>query len=187
MAIKVEHRIGVAAPVDDIYELLEDINAWPEWSPIHKAARGELHFGYPIHLEEHYEGLGTWEIDGIIDDWSPLSHIHVNVPKPFYAGKLVRYFEMDALSDQGSTFTIGALFSGYLSEREAKQYRPFLRKGFEAFAEAVKAKAEARFAAGHNSRRTHMPIKEPPTKPQLGPDRPVWNKSQFMFFPKKKK
>ncbi len=186
MALKIEHRVGIAAPVDDIYELLEDINAWPEWSPIHKAASGELHFGHAIHLEEQYEGLGMWEIDGIVDDWSPLSHIHVSVPKPFYAGRLTRYFEMDALSDQAATFTIGALFSGFLSEREGKQYRSHLRKGFEAFAEALKAKTEAKFAAGNKQRRTHVQIKEP-EKPKLGPERPVWNKNQFLFFPKKKK
>lgn len=180
MAIKIEQRVGVAAPVDDIWDLIADVNAWPSWSPIHKAASGEMHFGAPIHFEEYYEGLGTWEVDGAINDWTPLSHLHVGVPKPFYAGRLIRYFEMDALSDQGSTFTVGALFQGFLSEREGLRFRRFLRTGFEAFAEAVKTRAEARFAE-HPEARTHVEIKAP-EKPQLGPQRANWQRNNFLFF-----
>ncbi len=184
MAIKIEQRIGVAAPVDDIWDIISDIKAWPEWSPIHKAASGEMHFGAPVHSEEYFEGLGTWEIDGRITDWSPLSHLHIFVPKPFYAGQLMRYFEMEALGDKASSFTVGALFQGFLSEREGKRYRSFLRKGFEAFANAVKARAEARFAE-HPEERTYVEVKAP-EKPQLGPKRVDWTPTRFMFFGKKK-
>lgn len=180
MAIKIEQRIGVNAPVDDIWDIISEVGAWADWSPIHKAASAEMHFGSPIHLEEYYEGLGTWQIDGAISDWAPWSHLHVGVPKPFYAGRLIRYFEMEALADTGSTFTVGALFQGFLSEREGKAYREPLRKGFAAFAEAVKARAEARFAE-HPERRTHVEIK-PPEKTKLGPTRPNWQKNNFLFF-----
>ncbi len=185
MAIKVEQRVGVAAPVDDIWEVISEVSTWPEWSPIHKAASAEMHFGAPVHLEEYYEGLGTWTIDGTIDDWVPLSHLHVGVPKPFYAGRLIRYFEMDAISDAASAFTVGALFDGFLSEREGRRFRNFLRTGFTAFAEAVKTRAEARFAE-HPEARTHVEIKKP-EKPQLGPTRPNWQKNNFLFFGGNKK
>lgn len=186
MALKIEQRIGIAAPVDDVYDLVADINAWPQWSPIHKAASAEMHFGAPVHLEEYYAGLGTWEIDGILTDWAPLSHLHVAVPKPFYAGTLIRYFEFESLIDTGSTFTIGALFQGFLSEREGKRYKTFLRQGFEAFNAAVKAEAEARFAAAPERARVHVDVK-PPEAPQLGPRRPDWTPTQFLFFGNNKK
>ncbi|MBW8734551.1 MAG: SRPBCC family protein, partial [Asticcacaulis sp.] len=145
MSYKIEFRIGVATPVDDIYDLIADIDAWPQWSPIHQAATGRLSFGAPIHLEEKFEGLGMWEIDGVLSDWAPYSHLHVFVPKPFYAGKLMRYFEFEALSEIGSAFTVGALFEGFLSEREGRAYGKYVRRGFEAFAEAAKAKAETNY------------------------------------------
>ncbi len=170
MSYKIEHRIGVAAPVDDVYEIMENIEAWPQWSPIHQAATGRLSFGAPIHLEEKFEGLGMWEIDGSLSDWSPYSHIHVFVPKPFYAGKLMRYFEFEALSETGSAFTIGALFDGYLSEREGRAYGKYIRKGFVDFAEALKVKAEEAYAASPDKRRAPREIKAP-EKPQLGPKR----------------
>jgi hypothetical protein len=181
MACKIEQRVGIAAPVDDIYELVADIGRWPEWSPIHLAATGELHFGAPVHLEERFEGLGTWEIHGVVADWSPLSHIHIDVPKPFYAGKLTRYFEFESLSETGSIFTVGALFNGLLSEREGWRYAKFLRTGFAAFGEAVKAKAEAEFAA-HPDHRARMPLPEP-KKPQLGPTPKKWQKTKMFVLP----
>ncbi len=170
MSYKVEYRIGVATPVDDIYELIADIDAWTQWSPIHKAATGALRFGAPFHLEEQYEGLGLWEIDGTLADWSPYSHIHVFIPKPFYAGKQMRYFEFEALSQTGSAFTVGAVFDGFLSEREGRRYAKYLRRGFQAFAEAAKAKAETNYDNSPDKHRAPREIKAP-EKPQLGPKR----------------
>ncbi|ESQ79913.1 SRPBCC domain-containing protein [Asticcacaulis sp. YBE204] len=142
MALKIEKRIGISTAVDVPYEIMADINSWPSWSPIHKSAEGTLGFGAPVKFEEYYEGLGTWEVAGFVDDWTPLSHIHIGVPKKFYEGSLIRFYEFEILSDTACHFTIGAQFSGFLSEREGKRYRKFLREGFEKFAEALKAKAE---------------------------------------------
>lgn len=181
MGFKIEHRTGVAAPVDDVYEVVADIDSWPSWSPIHKSASGELHFGAPVRFEEYYEGLGVWEIGGTIDDWSPLSHIHISVPKRFYEGKLIRYFEFSPLSETGSSFTVGALFDGFLSEREGRRYARFLREGFAAFAEAVKTRSEAAFAEAPAHR-------APPevalrAAPQLGPQRRNWQPTKLISTP----
>lgn len=177
MALKIEKRVGIAAPIDDVYEVIADINAWPEWSPIHKAARGDLHFGATVHLEEYFDGLGTWETDGAIADWSPLSHIHISVPKPFYAGSLVRYFEFDALSEYGSSFSIGALFSGFLSVREGKAYREPIRRGFEAFGQALKERAEAKYAA--NPHASSVIVPPVPKDDPLHKPRPNWHGTHF--------
>jgi hypothetical protein len=145
MAIKVEHRIGIATPVDNAYEIIADLENWPSWSPIHKKVSGRLSFGAPVELIEHYDGLGTWEQTGSIADWTPLSHIHMHIPRPMFVGTLTRYFEFEILAETGCAFTVGALFKGFVSEREGKRYRPFLREGFKAMAEALKAKAEAEY------------------------------------------
>lgn len=142
MALKIEHRIGIAAPVDHVYDLVSDINGWSAWSPIHKTAEGALGYGAPVAFEEVYEGLGTWEIRGFVSDWVPLSHIHIGVPKKFYEGSLIRYYEFEELSKTASHFSIGAMFKGFLSEREGRRYRKYLKAGFEAYAQTLKAKIE---------------------------------------------
>lgn len=163
MSVKIEYRVGIAAPVEVVYEVLADIEAWPQWSPIHKRVEGKLGFGTPLSLEEHYEGLGGWSVTGMITDWSPLSHIHVEVPKPFYAGRLIRFFEFDRLSETGCTFSVGALFTGFLSEREGQKYGPYIKAGFALMAEALKVRAEAVFAEN--------PV-PPPANPTPLPPRP---------------
>jgi len=180
MALKIEYRIGISAPVDEVYEILTDMENWPSWSPVHKAVSGSVHFGAAVRLEEYYEGLGTWEQTGGVADYQPLSHIHVAIPRPFYAGSLIRYFEMDILSEAGTSFTVGALFSGFLSMREGRRYRHYLRKGFQAFAEALKAKAEAQTDPSKPHARINVP--EPPPQPRK---EPAW-KRQTRFWGKKK-
>jgi hypothetical protein len=184
---RIEHRVGIAAPVDDAYEIAAEIEAWPQWSPIHKKATGRLAFGAPIALEEYYEGLGTWELSGALADWQPFSHIHVAVPKPFYAGTLIRYFEFDALSAHGSTFAVGALFDGFLSEREGKMIAGPVRRGFAAFAEALKDRAEAAYLAKPENERTAnlLPPKSIPDKLRP-PPAPNWKGPQFLGQKKKK-
>lgn len=159
---KIEARAGIAAPIDDVYELLADIDSWPTWSPIHKAASGKLSFGAPFHSEEQFEGLGVWEIDGVIADWTPLSHIHIHVPKKFYEGTLTRYYELEALSGKGTVFSVGAAFNGFLSEREGRRYAKFLKPGFEQMVEGLKAKAEAKFAENPDRLTNYDPPVTPP-------------------------
>ena len=183
---RIEQRVGIAAPVDDAYEIATDIEAWPQWSPIHKRATGTLKFGAPIMLEEYYEGLGIWEQTGALSDWQPFSHIHVAIPKPFYAGTLVRYFEFDSLSAHGSTFAVGALFHGFLAEREGRMIAGPVRKGFAAFAEALKVKAEAAYLAKPESERSanYLPPKAIPDKLQP-PPAPNWKGPRFLGQKKK--
>ena len=178
MSLKIETRVGISAPVDDVYDLIADIDNWPTWSPIHKAASGKLGFGASIHLEEQLEGLGVWETDGVIADWQPLSHIHVTVPKPFYAGTLIRYFEFDALSEKGSSFAVGALFTGFLSEREGKRFCKYIRAGFDSFADAVRVKAEAAFAE-HPEDVSSAIVAPPPPVPPRGAKRKNWLGTHF--------
>jgi len=139
---KVEHRVGIKRPVDDVYEIIRNIEAWPTWSPIHIRAEGELKFGAKFALEETYEGLGRWEVSGHVNDYTPLSHIHVRIPRPFWVGSLIRYFEFEILSDQGCSFCVGAAFGGFVSMREGKRHAKSLKSGFEAMGEALKIKAE---------------------------------------------
>jgi len=144
MVFKIESRLGIAAPVDVVYEAVADLEAWPSWSPIHKSVTGKLKFGALIEMDEYYEGLGRWQVAGTLVDWTPNSLIHIAVPKPFWAGSLMRYIEWEALSDTGTTFSVGAHFDGFFSEREGKRLAKPIKRGFDAMTQALKARVEAK-------------------------------------------
>lgn len=160
---KVEYRFGIQAPVDYVYDILADVEKWPTWSPIHKEARAQLGFGAPAAFKEEYEGLGTWELDGALSDWVPLSHMHFHIPRPWYVGQLIRYYEVDNLLEVGTRFSMGAAFGGLLSEREGKRFAPYLRKGFEAFTHELKARAEQAYANDPNAT-LRAPAQKPPER-----------------------
>jgi len=86
-------------------------------------------------------------VTGQVADWVPQSHIHLEVPKPFYAGKLTRFFEFDTLTDTACTFSVGAVFDGFLSEREGRRFGPKIKPGLALMCEALKVHAEAVYAA----------------------------------------
>lgn len=181
---KVEHRFGIAAPVDYVYDILADVENWPTWSPIHKEAKAHLGFGAPAAFKEEYEGLGTWELDGALSDWVPLSHMHFHIPRPWYEGHLIRYYEVDNLMEVGTRFSMGAAFSGLLSEREGKKFAPYLRRGFEAFTLALKDRAESAYAAD-----PHATIRQPAQKPppRIKRQPPKWGNHSQMWAERKSK
>src|SRR4051812_13407825 len=73
--IKIENRIGVAAPAEVIWELLADVPGWPRWCPIYPRAEGELKFGARLCLTLALPGLPEREITPKITDWTPEEQI----------------------------------------------------------------------------------------------------------------
>jgi hypothetical protein len=45
MAIKIEHRIGIAAPAEVIWEILADVPGWEAWNPLYTKASGVIRIG----------------------------------------------------------------------------------------------------------------------------------------------
>ena len=45
VSMKLERRIGIAAPDEVVWEVLSDIEAWPSWNAMYPRARGELRIG----------------------------------------------------------------------------------------------------------------------------------------------
>jgi hypothetical protein len=58
-----------------------------------------------------------------------------------------RYIEIEALTETGCIFSNGELFRGRFAPLLLRRMAKDIRKGFAAMGEAVKARAEASFAA----------------------------------------
>ncbi|MFN9249615.1 MAG: SRPBCC family protein, partial [Brevundimonas sp.] len=46
--LKVEHRVGVKAPAEQLWERLADFAAWSHWNPHEAEVEGVLGFGAPL-------------------------------------------------------------------------------------------------------------------------------------------
>ena len=140
MTVRVEHRIGIAAPASVIWDLISNVEGWPGWNPIYAQAKGRIVIGETLHLTESLPGRPVKAIQPVIVDWEPNSQILWRAGG--FMSRCVRYIEIDALSETGCIFANGAFFHGLLGEQEAKAHRGPIYRGYESLGEAVKRLSE---------------------------------------------
>ena len=140
MAFRIEHRIGVAAPADTIWELLADVERWPQWNPLYTQASGKLGIGAALKLREEVPGRPPRQLSPVVVDWEPRAQILWR--ENGVMARTMRYIEIEALTETGCIFANGAFFHGLAGEVQAKSQRRAIFQGFEAMGEAVKRLAE---------------------------------------------
>ena len=140
MAFRIEHRIGVAAPADTIWELLADVERWPQWNPLYTQATGKLGIGAALKLRESLPGRPPREVAPVVVDWEPRAQILWR--ENGVLARTMRYIEIEALTETGCIFANGALFHGAIGELQAKRRRRAIRQGYEKFSESVKRLSE---------------------------------------------
>lgn len=141
--MKIEHRLGVAAPADVIWEVLSDIPSWPQWNPLYPKADGVIRIGSVLDLDVAIEGQPVRPIKPVVLDWAPYDHLHWRLSMANGMIKSVRYLEIEPLSDTGCIFSNGEIFGGLLTPFVIGPMRYPIRRGFEALGEALKVQAEA--------------------------------------------
>lgn len=141
MAFRIEHRIGVAASSDVIWQLLSDLDGWPRWNPLYTEAKGRLAIGDTLKLTEAIPGRPSEPITAVIVDWEPRAQILWRRDAGLMS-RSVRYLEIESLSETGCIFANGAFFHGMLGEQKAKANQRAIRQGYEALGEAVKTLSE---------------------------------------------
>ena len=140
MAFRIEHRIGVAAPADTIWELLADVERWPQWNPLYTQASGKLGIGAALKLRETLPGRPPREFEPVVVDWEPRAQILWR--ENGVLARTMRYIEIEALTETGCIFANGAFFHGLAGELQAKSQRRAIFEGFEAMGQAVKRLSE---------------------------------------------
>ena len=140
---KIEHRIGVKAPAQVIWDILADIARWSEWNPLYTEAAGELHIGATLTLTVVLPGDAPRTIRPVIVDWVPRDQIHWRLSALGGMIRSIRYIELEVLGDENCVLSNGELFEGLLGPRYANSRRRALRRGFTEMGEALAARAEA--------------------------------------------
>jgi hypothetical protein len=143
MGIKIEHRTGVQASAEVIWDIVYDLKGWAAWNPLYPKAEGQIRIGEVLTLTVAVPNQPERVIRPKVIDWTPLELIHWKLS---LAGGLVRstrYIEIDALSGESCIFSNGEIFDGLLAPSVVPRMGRDIRRGFEAMGEAVKARAEA--------------------------------------------
>jgi hypothetical protein len=143
MSVKLEHRLGIRAPAEAIWEVIADVERWSEWNPLYPRATGVIRIGAPLELDVALPGQATRAIRPVIKDWVPNEQLHWRLSMVGGLVKSTRYIEIERLVDNACIFSNGELFEGLLGPTIARRMRGVFRQGFAAMGEAVKSRAEA--------------------------------------------
>jgi len=147
MGVKVEHRIGVHAPAELVWELIQEVAGWPAWNPIYPKASGVVRIGERLTLTRALPGQPHKEIQPVVLDWTPNELLHLKRTELAGLVTVTHYWEIDKLAEENCVFSSGELYAGLLGASAARSIRGSLKRGFIAVADAMKAHAEAAWQA----------------------------------------
>jgi hypothetical protein len=143
----IEHRIGVQAPPDVIWDLIYDLAGWSEWNPLYPKATGDIHIGSTLDVTLALPGQQPREIHPIVREWVPNEQLHWNLSLMRGLLKSVRYLEIEQLAEASCIVSNGEIFGGMMGPSAAKRMGRTIHRGFREMNEALKARAEARWQA----------------------------------------
>src|ERR1700682_2500622 len=109
LPIKIEHRIGVQAPAEVIWEIVSDLSHWGDWNPLYPRAEGQLRIESRLELVLALPGQKPQVIRPTIIDWVPNEQIHWGLKMMGGLIRSVRYIEIEALTATGCIFSNGEI------------------------------------------------------------------------------
>lgn len=139
----VEHRIGVQAPAEIVWEVVSEFETWHQWNPLYRRAEGQMKIGTALTLEQHLPGLPAMVITPVVQDWVPYEQLHWRSTRLGGFVTAIRYLEIENMGETNSTFSNGELFMGLLLRFVSRDERRRLKAAFTEMGEAVRDRAEA--------------------------------------------
>lgn len=140
--VRIEHRIGIQAPAETIWEIVYDIERWHEWNPLYTQANGAIRIGSQLDLTLALEGEKPQKIRPVILEWVPNDQIHWRLKMMGGLVSTTRFLELEQLDTASTIFSNGELIGGLLGPSVARRLGRKIYHGFEAMNVALKARAE---------------------------------------------
>lgn len=143
----IEHRIGVQAPAEVIWDIIYDLERWSEWNPLYPKAAGTIRIGSPLTLTLAVPGQAQRQIQPVVLEWVPNEQLHWRLSLMGGLVKTVRYIEIEQLAEESCIVSNGEIFGGLLGPSLAQRMGRAVHRGFREMNEALKARAEAQWSA----------------------------------------
>lgn len=141
MKTRIESRIGVQAPADRIWPLIENLGQWGFWNDVERQVSGTIAFGGGMSMTEHLEGFAPRAVTGRVVEWQPHAQLVV-AEKRGLLFNTVRYFEIEQLEPGNCIFANGMIFNGLRAEMHHDRHRRRIKQAYAGICERVKSLAE---------------------------------------------
>ncbi len=138
MSFKPEHRLGVPAPSTVIWDVLSDLDRWPEWNPLYPHISGLLRIAQKLEVTEKFPGAAPRVIRPTVVDWVPNAQILWSHKEMGGLIKRLHYIEIEPFNEEDTAciLSCGEIWDGLVGSRYGKTHRRRLRMGYEAFTTA---------------------------------------------------
>jgi hypothetical protein len=143
----IEHRIGIQAPAEVIWEVLSDLESWAQWNELYPKASGQIRIGGALELTLALPGQQPQQIKPTVLEWVPNEQLHWRLTMLGGFVKTTRFFEIESLAEASCIVSNGELFAGMMGPSVAKRMGRSIYRGFSEMNEALKARAEALWQA----------------------------------------
>jgi len=142
--VRIEHRIGVQAPAEVIWDIVYDIDSWRDWNPLHPEARGTIRIGQALEIAVALPGMKPQQARATVLEWVPNEQLHFETVGLGGLVHSTRYVEIEELAPGSCIVANGEIMGGFVGQRLARSLGGKVFKGLRAMNEALKARAEAR-------------------------------------------
>jgi hypothetical protein len=145
MSFRIEHRIGVAAPASEVWDLVYHLEGWKDWTGVYSEARGKIAIGETLHFTFTIGDRSPMRAVATVFDWVPEAQLAWNAR---LAGgvRTLRYVEIEKLSETTCILSNGDYYSGLGSHFMSRALRRDIRAAFQRMNENAKHIAEVRWA-----------------------------------------
>ncbi len=189
MSFRIEHRVGVAAPASEVWDLVYDLAGWKDWTGVYSEARGRIAIGETLNFTFTVGERPPMSAVATVYDWVPEAQLAWNARLPGGI-RTLRYVEIEKLSETSCILSNGDYYSGLGTIFMGRALRRDIKATFRRMNENAKRIAETRWvekggaveAAPAPARRV-SPLTIQPLKPTVKPATP-WGFGGRGFGPK---
>jgi hypothetical protein len=146
--LRTEHRVGIQAPAQTIWEIVVDLDRWGEWNPLYTHASGEIRIGAPLDMTVQLEGMKPQPMKATLLEWVPNEQLHYQVTAMGGLVRATRFIEIEELAPQSCIVSNGEIMGGLLGPSLGRSIQGKVFRGLRGMNEALKERAEQRWRNG---------------------------------------
>ena len=145
--LRIEHRVGIQAPAEVIWEVISDLKSWHEWNALYPQASGEIRIGSQLDITLALPGQPEQQIRPTVMEWVPNDQLHWKLTMARGLVKTIRFFEIEELAPESCIVSNGEIIGGMLGPMSARRMTGTIYRAFRDMNDALKARAEGIWTA----------------------------------------